>query len=737
LSAQVKTHHGSPALFLDGKPAFAGLMCGASPEPDSYILSDCARLYAEAGIHLFAFGIGTLGAPPEWCGPGPGRTVHYDFSTLEQRLNHIILSDPQARFHFRVHIEMPAWWQAIYPGECEIGSDGKLKGQSYASSIWRAQVKDFFIQLITHLQHIGMADRVLAYQPLGGGSGEWVKGETNMASLTADYSEPMRAHFRNWLRQAYSSDPTNTPIEALRTAWNQPHINFETVEVPPAAQQLSSTHGVFRHPSQEQWTLDYFHCLSDLVSDLIIDYCATIKQAAGKNVLTGAFYGYLLDLAWNAGFFGEGADSGYSTYQRSGHLGLRRVLASPDVDFLVSPYSYGFRGIGGHGASMIPTASARLHGKLVLVEDDTRTHTFNDPVNFGKVHTVSDSFALLKRNLAYVLTENSGIWWGGGSGTAANPETNPAMEPAYQPLLRRFQEIGTFATTLERQSAAQIAVLLDDESLYYESCQNDLDVPLIFQQRLWGLPRLGAPIDTYLLQDLIEDRLPPYPLYIFLNAFHLNRARRNALKQQLQRAGSTALWIYAPGYLAEEPSLEAMTDLTGFTFAKGDHPWGPLMHLTDLSHPITQGLPVDLTWGTNARLSPIFHLQDPAARILGNVVYSQGRCCPGFAVKQVAGTTSIYSAAPNLPAPLLRGIARFAGVHLYNNDGDVLYASRQLLGVHTAPGGERVYHLPHEVESVYDLFEQKTIANRCTQFQVTLEPRSTRLFYFGRPVFNG
>jgi hypothetical protein len=49
--------------------------------------------------------------------------------------------------------------------------------------------------------------------------------------------------------------------------------------------------------------------------------------------------------SWNGGFFKERPASDYSTYQRSGHLGLGKVLRSPHVDFLVSPYSYGFRGI--------------------------------------------------------------------------------------------------------------------------------------------------------------------------------------------------------------------------------------------------------------------------------------------------------------------------------------------------------------------------------------------------------
>jgi len=85
--------------------------------------------------------------------------------------------------------------------------------------------------------------------------------------------------------------------------------------------------------------------------------------------------------------------------------------------------------------------------------------------------------------------------------------------------------------------------------------KNDLDFPLIFKQRLTGLPRIGTPYDIYLLNDFIEGRLCPYKLYIFLNAFRLDEKRRTALKKELQRDGRVAVWIYAPGYIKDTPSL--------------------------------------------------------------------------------------------------------------------------------------------------------------------------------------
>ena len=57
------------------------------------------------------------------------------------------------------------------------------------------------------------------------------------------------------------------------------------------------------------------------------------------------------------------------------------------------------------------------------------------------------------------------------------------------------------------------------------------------------------------------------------------------------------------------------------------------MHVTDFTHPITRGLPQDLFWGTTRPIGPLFHLKDPEAVMLGEVVYTLGRCKPGFGMK--------------------------------------------------------------------------------------------------------
>jgi hypothetical protein len=542
-----------------------------------------------------------------------------------------------------------------------------------------------------------------------------------MYDLTGDYSKPMARHFRSWLKGSYKGN-----LRLFREAWSDPEVTFETAEIPADTEQFQAKHFTFRDPSQEQNVIDYYRCLADLCSDLVIDFCQTVKQTTEGRSLAGAFYGYLMELAWNAGFFSEGPDSEYSTYQRSGHLGLQKVLNSPHVDFLVSPYSYGFRGIGGEGCSMLPSESLRLHDKIYLFEDDTRTHTDDHPA-YGRAMNLEETRAILRRNLAYVLTHGQGIWWLVNKGAVFTDS-----EPAFTPMLKQFKEIGEFALQTDRSPSAEVAVLLDDESFFYQTVKNDLDFSLIFKQRLTGLARMGAPFDVYLLEDFLAGKLRPYKLYIFLNAFRLADNRREALKKELRKEGRVAVWIYAPGYIKDSPGIENMADLTGFRFAKNEHPWPSYLYITKFDHPITERLNQDLIWGSDGRLGPQFYIDDPEANILGQVVFAQGTCKPGLGIKTYSEWTSIYCGVPDIPSSVLREIARFSNVHLFNEKGDVLYATPNLLGVHTIAGGKRTFYLPGRVDVVYDLFEKKVIARKADRFDVILKPATTSLYYIGK-----
>jgi hypothetical protein len=747
MNAHVRMHHGTPTVFLDGRPVHASFhLVGHQRHPDGLLPTQpIMRRYAGAGVHLYSTDVVSAFEVP---GPAPGREAWWDFSLVEARFARFLDVDPEAHFLLRMGFEMRGapgnWWAEAYPGECQVTSDGKAETQSLASEIWRSQVNAFLVAYIAHLRKIGLYDRVIAYQLAAGSCGEWIESGSSMLTVTPDYSEPMRRAFRDWLRRRYGGE-----IDALRDAWGDASASFDTAEVPPAPRQLGATRGLFRDPLKERDVVDFFACLADIASDDLLEFCRTVKGLTGREKLTGAFFGYLMEIAWNVDFFADGAKdpaviaSGeYSTYQRSGHLGLRKVLQSPDIDFLVSPYSYGFRGIGGDGLPMQPGESLRHHGKIHLMEEDTRMHNNFDPPTpategapafaGGRMHPPATTMAVYRRNVAQILTHGLGVTWMHDRDMDDFVENR---EPFWT-LLERSERLGAWALELERAPAAEVAVLLDTESFLYQGCRNAIDLPGIFQQKLVSLNRFGAPHDVYLLDDLLEGSLPEYKLYVFLNPWRLDERRRESLARVVCRPGKTALWTYAAGFVKDDVSTGNMTGLTGFRFGRTDNAWGPFMHVTDFDHPVTRGVQQDLFWGTTAPLAPWFHLQDPDARVLGQVVGSLGRCRPGLGVKELpasgGGTwRSAWCATPNVPAPILRGVARWAGVHLYSEAGDVLYATRDLLAVHTAGGGERTFRLPRKAEVVHELLDDRPVATDVDAFSVTLPPASTSLWFVG------
>lgn len=450
MRSHIRMHGGTPTLFLDDRPVHATFhLVGFQAHPDGLVATQpIMREYASAGVHLYSTDVVTR----EWPGPGhedpdPGP---FDFSLVEARFRRFLDVDPHAHFLVRMGFEtrwLPGnWWNKRYPEECLVTSDGKIQTQSLASTVWRRQVNEFLKAYIGHLRAIGLYDRVIAYQIAAGSAGEWIESWSSMGTVTPDYSEPMRARFRSWLRERYAGE-----VAALRAAWGDESASFETAEVPPAKRQLSTTRGLFRDPVRERDVIDFYTCLADTAADALLDFCRTVKAETGRDKITGAFFGYLMEIAWNGNFFaGESKDpelyaSGeYSTYQRSGHLAVRRVLTSPDIDFIVSPYSYGFRGLGGDGLPMQPTESLRLNGKLYLMEEDTRMHNNFDPAQEkphrrpGRMHPPGTTMAIYRRNFAQVVTHGLGITWMHDAGMKDFAEN----ERPFYDLLRLSRRIG-------------------------------------------------------------------------------------------------------------------------------------------------------------------------------------------------------------------------------------------------------------------------------------------------------
>jgi len=258
--------------------------------------------------------------------------------------------------------------------------------------------------------------------------------------------------------------------------------------------------------------------------------------------------------------------------------------------------------------------------------------------------------------------------------------------------------------------------------------------------RNWHLSRMGAPFDQVLADEIGSTDLPRYRLYIMANTFYLSSAERERIHQALKRDGAAVLWVYAPGYLDDHSaSLANITSLTGITVGMSDIEAELDVKLNRFDHPLTQGLD-GLSYGTGidreqylappktqylpeTQISPAFYADDPDALVLG-VAASTGK--PGLVVKELDGYTAVYSAAPVLSWQVLRNLACWAGVHLYGDQGDMVWANRAFLCFYAQSAGRRVVALPRTCD-VYDAYESRLLARSTDQIELDMAQWETRL----------
>jgi len=724
----VKDHHGAPTLFQDGAPVFTTIYLTVRNfrNPGEFQPDPHFEEFRDAGFHFYSIELPTRF--DDAYDPVTQSFKPEAFKRLDDLRCYAAL-DPQCKFLLRVAIEPrgedSAWIQQ-HRDQCEI-LEARAKGiyptPSYASTIWLNDAAEFIRTLIRYIYDNGLAQHILGYLICGGDSAEWVKVGP-MEDWAGDYSLPMQQAFGKWLSNKYGS------LDALRAAWDDPQAAFDSLNlVPSPAEQNDTDLFLFKDPRKRRKAIDHFQCLADIVASDISTLCGVAKEACNREHLAGAFYGYVQEIVWNNGFFGqrlEDADVAHAAGARSGHAGLKKVLASPNVDFLSSPYSYGFRGVGGEGGFMSPQESVRRAGKLWISEEDTRTHLWPPDSFYGQTRNTSETVAVLKRQMANLITHGAGAWWCDWG----KPTGGAFAEPELLAVFKRSLEIGRGALAMpDRASAAEVAIVIDAESPFYRSTLNNFDNPS-WRNHAWGIVRIGAPVDVILLSDLLEGRARDYKFYFFVNTVHFSQSDRETIKQVLRRDRKMALWVYAPGFVDHDLSVDHCADLTGIQLRMTPKQWGAHIYISNFDHPITAPLPTATVWGTEMRLGPLFTVADSNTITLGTVVINQGRCEPGLAIRETPDWTSVYSAAPNLPPTLLRELVRYAGVHLYSESDDVMYADRNFIALHTVRSAQKTIRLPHPAD-VWEMYTHVKLGSNCAEFTDLVQSGDTRLYYYG------
>ena len=627
--------------------------------------------FRDAGIHLYGIGVEVSDV---WSDYGK-----YDFSPAKEKIARMLDIDPEARFLFCIGAyQAPKWWvmdnqdELVRYANAEVNfkendTNRNCAQPSYASEIWCTEFSECVRLLVEYLEATPYASRIFGYRIDSGVYLEW--HYYGMGGFEPDVSEPMNRAFRKWLAKEYGTD------EALQSAWGHPSATIISAHMPGQAAREHNGAGSIRDPQIDRAAVDSLRCMSECLTNLMLKVDHVAKEASHRKALVGNFCGYFFGMNFPA----EGW-----------HLENRRILASPDVDFQAQPpcYDRRFRDFGGGEPTRSLAESYRLHGKLNLVEWDTRTHVVTERVySYGDNPT--DSVNLLARDFSQSLIRGTGFWYFDfGQGWYEDPLIGE--------YLKKLQPIRQNAA--DCSSVAKVALVGDLESVFYHGVEKiNATITSSINGTLDLLTHAGAPFDAIASTDIGLPGLPDYQVYIFMNLCYLTPEHQVTI-ERLRKAGKTLVWLYAPGYLtADGASLESLEATTGMKITM---------------------LPDDPEAQPNL-LRPFFRATDAK------------KFHQGYRKKLADGSTSYYFPNGRLDAATLRELLKTEGIHIYGGDATTsLYANGNYLMISTSDAGNQTLRFPQKVRLLQLLPERKEIPGSADSFTIKAARRTTYLFQY-------
>ena len=419
----------------------------------------------------------------------------------------------------------------------------------------------------------------------------------------------------------------------------------------------------------------------------------------------GIYYGYTVELA--------AVKEHPGWIQDSGHLALKRIVSSPHIDYLSSMLEYVYRAPGGFCWSFGSIAdSCRAHGKFYIGEDEILTwRNKSDPSIFSYIKPIQnavDAANIIKRNFACMLSHSSGHEFVDLSGGWYN---DPAIMEAISAVATLASESGR-----DHSPVAQIAVCVDETSFMYQGIAGTgaFNRALVLDSLL-PLFHIGAPVDLFLLSDLTDGCIPldQYRFVVLLNAFFMDETQREYLKNRVFGGQRSVLSYYAPGFLSPRGgSIEGIHGLTGVRVQIGN------------DAEVVRVRAGDQEYGMDSKISPVFFVDDREAEVLGRLTCN-GK--PGLCRRRFSEWTSIYSAAPRMPAGMLRGFAKEAGVHFFVESDDLIHATKSMVAIHAGVSGDKRIILP-VVADVVDPFGGQKKLEAVDKIELDMNRGETRVW---------
>ncbi len=344
--------------------------------------------FAKVGYRLFSVTVSFASRPVNSYGGGfaPHQKGIFDnegvvdFSCLDEAVERILKSCPNAYIFPRLYITMPKWWCEKHPEETLLAPDGETRELLF-SDRFRQDASEMLKQVIAHIQSASYADNIIGYHLAGGRTEEWFHFGTECGRY-----ENEAPYFVKYLNENYPNEVYDGELPDKETAFGD---------------------GEIEDPKLRR----YMEFLNVEVAKSVALFAKTVKETVNYTQTVGVFYGYTMEVC--GGFFGD--------------LAIDALIDCEYIDFFCSPNSYyNTRALGVDWGEMIASGSVKSRGKLCLAEGDIRT-SLSDFINncrpgadksnkyYGNIwlgpKTIKLSTSAMRKSFAHQITRNNGLWW--------------------------------------------------------------------------------------------------------------------------------------------------------------------------------------------------------------------------------------------------------------------------------------------------------------------------------------
>jgi hypothetical protein len=594
----------------------------------------------------------------------------------------------------RVWLGPPPGWFGSHPQEQMHYEDGTTEPfASPSSEAWRKVTAENLDHLLRLIGSSPYAKRLAGIIPLYYQTGEWVLWDPDKQ---AGFDSPTRAAYQAWLQAKYAT------LDALNTAWGASETDWNAAARPPtAAERKRGSFGLLR-TAADQRAIDWSAFYTTTVPAAIDAAGAAIKKTSGGNILVGVFYGYTVEMAakpyWP---------------QQSSHLGVADLLASPNVDFLGSPYSYQLtsRAFNLPMNIMAEPDSVVMHGKLYFQEEDTFTHLAQkpDPKLMApgypqRTHNLDETLGVLMRDLGTCISHGLILHWDSllSDGRFDAPEIWQRYGAIF-PWMQQWQnDRGPYAP--------QVACVIDEKAYTGLS----IDSEAYFRRWIYGqrscLNRIGVPMGLYLQSDLAQ--IPPsVRVLIFPTSFALTSAQMDELKKDWLKDGRMAIFCWLPPGAAAAHDGDTVSSIPGLPVTLHGAPINPGSKVTGDLWSDHAGQLISPTNDSDrekpAPLPPV----SPYGTVAGSVDHPLAEYTANNAVSCAwqpgDGFSTVFMGAQvNLPQ-LWRELLEKAAVHFYLdptsddwNASDYIQGSGPFLMIQSGRDGSRTITWPQSCSQI-------------------------------------